>query len=96
MNQRHEKSHLYCPYCLVPLTEVKTSGHLFCNHSLINCDYEVTPEAKAPLTYQQYKGALKLRYVQQARTLEKQIRRFNKDLVALHRKIKTLDEVPSY
>ncbi len=96
MNQRLEKSHLYCPYCLVALMQVTGTDHVFCNHSLINCDYEVSPVTKAPLTFEQCQGALKLRYQQQARTLEKQIRRFNKDLVALHRKIKTLDEVPTY
>ena len=95
MNERHLKSDLYCPYCLVPLMQVKAIGHLFCNHSLINCDYEVSPNAKAPLTFKQCQGALKLRYLQQAKSLESKIRRFNKDLVALHRKIKTLNEVPA-
>ena len=91
MNVRHQKSDLHCPYCLVPLMQVNTTGHLFCNHSLINCDYEVTPNAKAPLTFEQCQGALKLRYVQQAKALEKQIRRFNKELFSLNQRIRSLE-----
>ena len=87
---RLKQNDLFCPYCLVPLTQVSATGHLFCNHSLINCDYEVTPNSKAPLTFSQCQGALKLRYEQQARSLQKQIRRFNKDLMALRQKISSI------
>lgn len=96
MNERHEKSNSFCPYCLVALTKVTANGHVYCNHSLINCDYKVSPGARAPLTYEQCQMALKLRYIQRARSLEKQIRRFTKDLVAINRKIQSLDEISNY
>jgi len=95
MNIIHEKSDVYCPYCLVALTRVKKTGHLFCNASLINCDYEVSSRSRAPLTLQQTQGLLKVRYSQQIKSLEKKVRHLNKQIVALNQKVSSIDLLES-
>jgi len=93
MNINHEKSHFYCPFCLVALTRVKKTGHLFCEASLINCDYEVSHKARPPLTFEQCQGALRVRYNQQKQQAEKKIRRLNKEVVLLNEKIQSIEQL---
>lgn len=92
MNIRHEKSNVYCPYCLAALTRVKKTGHLFCEASLINCDYEVSHNSRPPLSFEQCQGALRLRYTQQKKQTEKQIRRLNQEMVLLNEKIRSIEQ----
>lgn len=93
MNKYHEKSEYYCPYCLVSLVRVKTTGHLFCKENLINCDYEVVPGGRPPLSEQQCQAALKLRYNQKVIRLEKQINRYKKELSALNQQIASIERL---
>jgi len=92
MDSRYIKSNVYCPYCLVALTQVKKTGHQFCNASLINCDYEVTPHGRPPLTLEQCQGALKLRYKQQLEHAYTKIRRLNKEVVLLNEKLQSIEQ----
>lgn len=92
MNNRHRiNQHNYCPYCLAPLTEVVATGHLFCNRSLINCGYEVNLGARAPLTFEQCQRALKLRYTQRVKSLERKKRDIQQQIVSLNRQIEDLE-----
>lgn len=88
---RYPYSEYYCPFCLEQLKVVPESDYLFCDNNLLTCHYTNKHQSKSPLTHREAQVALKLRYLQQLRSVEKQLRLFQKKLNSLNKKIKSLD-----
>lgn len=83
-NEKHKTAHdKYCPICLNQLTEVISTGFLFCPSHSIVCDYEFEEGYKTPpLSRRQCNSKYRDSMINKKVALEAQLSRVNLQLDA--------------